>query len=253
LTGVDGEDQQRLYKDLSWIWPIVSPPDDYVRETDYFSNIIKEHAAINVHSVLDLGCGGGNHDYTLKQHFNVTGVDNSEAMLKLARSLNPEVDYHLGDMRNLQMEGIFDAVTIFDSINSMLTESDLAAAFTTAYIYLKPGGILLTMAETTKENFRQNRMFCSTHVKDDMDITFVQNYYDSNPADTIYEATFGFLIRQGGRLRIENDRHLFGIFRANVWHDLLKNTGFNVIEKELEPHHKEMEPFPLFICSKPVE
>ena len=60
-------------------------------------------------------------------------------MLTLARKLNPEVDYHQGDMRNLRMDGVFDAVTIFDSINSMLTENDLAAAFTTAYIYLKPG------------------------------------------------------------------------------------------------------------------
>lgn len=253
MTGIEGEGQQRLYKNLSWIWPIVNPPDDYVLETDYFSSLIREHAAIDVDSLLNLGCGGGHHDYTLKKYFNVTGIDNSEAMLALARSLNPEVDYYLGDMRSLRTEGVFDAVTIFDSINSMLTESDLAAAFTTAYIYLKPGGILLTMAETTKENFRQNRMFCSTHVKGDMDITFVQNYYDSNPADTIYEGTFVFLIRHGGRLRIENDRHFLGIFRANIWSELLRKTGFDVIEKEYEPLHEEMGPFPLFICTKPVD
>ena len=109
------------------------------------------------------------------------------------------------------------------------------------------------MAEVTRENFKQNRMFCSTHVKDDMDITFVENYHDSNPADSIYEATFVFLIRQGGRLKIENDRHLLGIFRSSVWIELLRKSGFNVTEQEFNPINSETEPFPLFICTKPVE
>jgi SAM-dependent methyltransferase len=253
LTDIEGEDQQRLYKDLSWIWPIVTPPDEYVRETEFFSSLIKEHSEIEVKSLLNLGCSGGNHDYTLKKYFNVTGVDNSEAMLALARNLNPEVVYHDGDMRNLRIEGLFDAVTIFNSINSLLSEGDLAAAFTTAYIYLKPGGILFTMAEITRENFKQNKMFSSTHVNGDTDVTFIENYYDSNPTDSIYEATFVFLVRQGGRLKIENDRHLLGIFRTNTWLDLLQKTGFSVNRKEYVSPDPEIEPFPLFICSKPAE
>ena len=114
----DEEKKERLYKDLSWLWPIVSPPEDYVLETDYFSKIIQEHAGIEVNSLLNLGCGGGHHDYTLKKYFDVTGIDTSESMLNLARGLNPEVSYYVGDMRNLRIDGMFDAVTIFDSINS---------------------------------------------------------------------------------------------------------------------------------------
>ena len=246
------DNQQRLYKDLSWLWPIVSPPEDYVVETEYYTSIINKHAGIEVKSVLSLGCGGGHHDYTLKKHFNVTGIDTSESMLKLAVNLNPEVSYIQGDMRNLQIEGLFDAVTIFDSINSMLTENDLAAVFTTAYIYLKPGGVMLTMAEMTKDNFHQNKMLCTTHVKDDIEITFIENYFDSNPGDTICEMTLVFLIRQGGRLKIENDRHLVGLFRHRAWLDTLGKAGFDVLEEQYKPVGSELDPFPLFICKKPV-
>jgi SAM-dependent methyltransferase len=246
------DNQQRLYKDLSWLWPIVSPSEDYVGETDYYSTIINKHAGIEVKSVLNLGCGGGHHDYTLKKHFSVTGIDTSESMLKLARDLNPEVSYIKGDMRNLHIDGVFDAVTIFDSINSMLTENDLAAVFTTAYIYLKPGGVMLTMAEMTKDNFHQNRMFHSTHEKDDIEITLIENYFDSNPGDSICEMTLVFLIRQGGRLRIENDRHLVGLFRQRAWLDTLVKTGFDVLEEQYKPAGSELPPFPLFICVKPV-
>jgi SAM-dependent methyltransferase len=246
------DNQQRLYKDLSWLWPIVSPPEDYIDETDYYSAVINKHAGFEVKSVLNLGCGGGHHDYTLKKHFNVTGIDTGESMLKLARNLNPEVSYIEGDMRNLQIDGVFDAVTIFDSINSMLTENDLAAVFTTAYIYLKPDGVMLTMTEMTKENFHQNRMSCSTHVKDDIEITFIENYFDSNPGDTICEMTLVFLIRQGGRLKIENDRHLVGIFRKRTWLDTLVKAGFNVLEEQFKPVSSEEDSFPLFICTKPL-
>jgi SAM-dependent methyltransferase len=252
LSSSSEDNQQRLYKDLSWLWPIVSPPEDYIGETDNYSAIINKYAGIEVKSVLNLGCGGGHHDYTLKKHFNITGIDTSESMLELARNLNPEVNYIHGDMRNLRIDGVFDAVTIFDSINSMLTENDLAAAFTTAYIYLKPGGVMLTMVEMTKENFHQNRMSCSTHVKDDIEVTFMENYFDSNPGDTICEMTLVFLIRQGGRLKIENDRHLIGLFRKRAWIDTLAKAGFNVLEEQYKPADLEMDSFPLFVCTKPV-
>lgn len=108
-------------------------------------------------SLLDLGCGGGHSDYTLKKHFEVTGVDVSEAMLALAKRLNPEVTYSLGDMRTVQLGKTFDAVTIFDSINYMLAVEDLGAAFVTAFKHLKPGGGFLTLVEETPERSQQNR------------------------------------------------------------------------------------------------
>ena len=74
-------DQQRLYHDLAWVWPIISPPQDYIEETEQLCRIIREHSQIEVKTLLDLGCGGGHNDCTLKKHFNVTGVDASGAML----------------------------------------------------------------------------------------------------------------------------------------------------------------------------
>ena len=36
-----------------------------------------------------------------------------------------------------------------------------------------------------------------------MEITFIENNYDPNPEDDTYETTFIFLIREKGKLRIE--------------------------------------------------
>jgi SAM-dependent methyltransferase len=243
--------QWRLYRDLAWLWPIISPPEDYVGETERLAKVIRKHARIEVKTLLNLGCGGGHHDYTLKKHFKVTGIDVSEDMLELAKRLNPEVTYHLDDMKTARLSKTFDAVTIFDSINYMLTREELSAAFTTAFEHLKAGGILLTIAEETAERFQQNKTLCSTHVQGDNEIAFIQNYYDPDPADTTYEANFIYLIRHSGKLELQTDYHLGGIFRLETWLDALRKSGFEVKQTLFQSPPVGAEDYPVLLGVRP--
>jgi len=245
--------QQRLYDDLAWLWPIISPPEDYVKETKWFCKVIRQHSRRRVRTLLNLGCGGGHHDHTLKGCFEVTGVDTSEAMLQLARRLNPECNYCRGDMRTLRLGMTFEAVTVFDSVNYMLAVEDLQATFVTAFTHLAPGGVLLTLAEQTRERFRQNRTYCSTHAAGGAEITFVQNYYDPDSTDTTYEGIFVFLIRRQGHLEIETDRHLGGIFGLETWLDALKIAGFEVMRMDFSTSGPESETYPMLVGIKPLQ
>ncbi|MEI6308296.1 MAG: class I SAM-dependent methyltransferase [bacterium] len=221
-------DQRRLYGDLAWIWPLISPPQDYVEEAECLCQAIGRCARIPVRSLLDLGCGGGHNDATLKRHFSVTGVDISPSMLSMAKSLNPEIPYLQGDMRSLRLEQRFDAVLIADSIAYMCSEEDLLAAFDTAFFHLKAGGVLVTYAEQTQESFQQNRTTVSTHRAGEREITFIENLFDPDPSDTTYEMTFLYLIRQAGVLEIETDRHIGGLFPRQSWLLKLREAGFEV-------------------------
>ncbi|MGB2853946.1 MAG: class I SAM-dependent methyltransferase [Dehalococcoidia bacterium] len=243
--------QQRLYSDLAWVCPIISPPQGYIEETEQLCEIIRENSKLEVKTLLNLGCGGGHNDCTLKKHFRVMGIDTSEAMLGLATQLNPEVTYSVGDMRTMRLGKTFGAVTIFDSINYMVTVADLQAAFMTAFMHLKPGGVFLTLVEATPERFRQNRSQCTTHASGDIEIVFIENAYDPDPKDTTYEETYVYLIRRGGRLDIETDRHVCGIFRLETWHGLLRKVGFEVKQMEFRPAGLEGEFYPLLVCIKP--
>ncbi len=254
MSAKDTKDARRLYHDLSWIWPIVSPPEEYSEETEFFSRIIKEHAQIEVRTLLHLGCGGGRNDYTFKKYFDVTGVDLSEEMLRLARELNPEVSYHTGDMRSLRLRSTFDSVTAPDSLNYMKTEEDLQRTFLTAYEHLKPGGVFLTLAEESRERFKQNRTISSTHSQGDVQITFIENSFDPDPADTHFEMTFIYLVRKKRQLEIYTDSHLLGLFEIDIWHRLLSQAGFEV--RQLKFEHStflEDEFLPMFVCLKPKE
>jgi SAM-dependent methyltransferase len=236
----------RLYGDLAWTWPIISPPEDYVGEAETFVKEIRTHSRIEVNTLLDLGCGGGHYDFTLKKHFEVTGVDISESMLSLARRLNPEVAYFRGDMRSIRLAKTFDAVMAADSVNYMMTVDDLKQVFTTAFIHLKPGGVFCTYAEETAGRFQHNKTQSSTHIKDDVQITFIENLYDPDPSDTTYEMTFVYLIRRVGKLQVETDHHLCGIFPLETWIALLGEVGFEVHQSEFEE-----DKIPFFTCLKP--
>lgn len=240
-----------MYGDLAWTWPIISPFEDYVEESELLSKAILENSRVAVGTLLHLGCGGGHNDRTFKKRFTVTGVDVSDAMLGLARGLNPEVTYLRGDMRTVRLGKLFDAVAILDSIGYMTTAEDLRAAFQTAFEHLKPGGVFLTLAEETPERFQQNRTRCSIHSEGEVEICFIENCRDMDPSDSTFEATFVWVIRRGGRLEIEVEHQMGGIFPLGIWVKLLGDTGFEVRQSKFEDLDLTGGGCPMFVCIKP--
>jgi hypothetical protein len=63
--------------------------------------------------------------------------------------------------------------------------------------------------DVTTGTFRQNRTVATpaarTGTRDELDVVFVENVHDPDPADEQYEMTILYLIRDHGRLRIETD------------------------------------------------
>lgn len=235
----------RMYNDLNWTWPIISREENYVEEVDSIVKQVLDNSRIEVKKVLHIGCGGGGHDYTLKKCFELTGVDLSDEMLVHARKLNPDVTYHKGDMRSVRLGEKYDAVIVADSINYMLTEDDLGAAFKTAFEHLRPGGLFFTYAEYSADRFKQNMTWCSTHENENIDVTFIQNNYDPDPSDTVFESTFIYLVRRDGELEVETDVHQQGLFEQKIWIRLLRDAGF-----EVETTESRSGKYIMYLCIK---
>jgi SAM-dependent methyltransferase len=244
-------DEKKMYSDLAWLWPVLSPWEDYVEEGEFIAAAVREHSRIEPRTLLHMGCGGGHNDYTLKKHFAVTGVDISPGMLALARSLNPEVEYLEGDMRSVRLGRAFDAVIILDSIGYMLSEEELRQALATAHEHLKPGGAFLTVIDWNPETFVQNMTRAWTRVRGDVELTFVENYYDPDPGDSTYECTFIYLIREKGKLRIETDRHSCGIYPMDTWRRSMRATGFDLVELEFKESGEREAALPVLLGLKP--
>ncbi|MBN1410140.1 MAG: class I SAM-dependent methyltransferase [Spirochaetales bacterium] len=240
----------RLYKDLAWLWPIWGEIEEYKAESEIFIKLIKKFAKLEVNSLLDIGCGAGKNVYYFKNHFEVTGMDISVAMVSQAKSLNPSCHFHIRDMRNFDLNEQFDAIFLNDSILYMRKEEDLIKAFENACKHLKPGGVLISYMEVSKESFKQNDTCVMTYNKNGLNVTAIENSFDPKTEDDTFETTFIYLIRRNGKLEIEHDFHILGLFSLDTWRKHLSSLGLEVHE---EIHHIDKEDVPVFICVKPLQ
>ena len=218
----------RLYNDLSYLWPIISPPQEYREEAGYWRQALWDKLGPGKHNILELGVGGGHNLSHLTRDFRAIAVDISPRMLDLSMKLNPGVQHYLGDMRTLRLGLTFDAVLIHDAISCMLTESDLRATFVTANSHLRPGGVLLTAPEWVRENFKEDSVFHWERANGDMEVAIQEYLHDPDTSDGQVESIYSYSIKENGSVRVEQDTHITGLFPISTWRRLLEETGFDV-------------------------
>jgi SAM-dependent methyltransferase len=241
----------KLYNELAWTWEILVSEEEYPVETNFVRKMIEKHKRAPGNGVLDVGCGAGHHDLFLKGDYEVVGVDGSEKMLELAKRRNPELAYHLGDVRTFQLNRKFDVVMAMDMIQYNPTYSDLEKALRNLSGHLKPGGLLLFYLENIKDKFEQNKTRFKKRKKGNVEIVLIENDYDPNPDDTEFECHLVFLIRKDGRFEIEVDKHRMGLFELRRILDILKKLNFKTVLYELDfSGRKYTKEGPFFACEK---
>ena len=217
----------KLYAELSTWWPLLSPPDDYLDEAEFFRRVMVEAGLPDAPTLLELGCGGGNNAAHLKACFaGVTLTDLSPQMLAVSRALNPDCEHLVGDMRKLRLGRAFDVVFVHDAIDYMTTRHDLRLALETAFLHCAPGGLALLTPDYVRETFRPG----AEHGGSDRGaraLRYLEWTYDPDDTDTTYTVEYAYLLRENdGPARIEHDRHVNGLFPRAEWLRLLSEAGF---------------------------
>lgn len=221
------QEPRHLYNSAQWAWEMIGAIEDYNPLAHYIFHRIKQHEAIQTNNILHLGCGSGCIDYHLKTYFSITGIDLSENMVKSAARKNPECSYHVGDMRQIPLKGLYDAVIIPESIDYMRSFEDIQKVFSGAKKVLKKDGLLLVIIGYDPEHFPQNRTTVEQVKQGSKELTFIENNYTADPAGNSFEATFVFLVREKGRSEIIIDVHKLGLFRKSIWQDAMLKAGFS--------------------------
>lgn len=224
----------RLYNDLAFLWPVMSPPHEYAEEAAHWRALLRESLGPGRHPILELGVGGGHNLSHFAAEFEAVAVDCSERMLDNSRRLNPTVTHLPGDMRTLRLGRLFRAVLIHDAVSHLLSEDDLLATFRTAAAHLEPGGLFITSPDYFRETFRAPCIETRANTSDNLQLTYFEYAYDPDPKGCLLETIFTYIIRQGGGPpRIEHDRMLTGIFPKSTWTRLMDRAGFYVEERSL--------------------
>lgn len=124
---------------------------DYGEECELIDRLLQRYGNGMMCSLLDLGCGTGNHALPLVERgYNVVGVDRSVNMLESARkkvasrNINGDVRFYQGDIRTFQHDHLFDAsLMMFAVLGYQLENADVLAALRIARKHTRLGGLFL--------------------------------------------------------------------------------------------------------------
>ncbi|MCY0906960.1 MAG: class I SAM-dependent methyltransferase [Sulfobacillus thermotolerans] len=178
--------------------------------------------------IIDLCCGTGQTaGYLVSQGFAVTGIDNSPNMLAYAKREAPGAQLLLQDARTFACDHPASAViSLFDSLNHMLTADDLMAVFSRVFATLEPGGKFFfdvnTLQKYQAQWARTDAMIHPDHV------AMFHSEFDLRSRLATFNATI-FILHD--RQWIRSDVVLQQrAYKLSMVAQLLRETGFSAIQ-----------------------
>jgi Methylase involved in ubiquinone/menaquinone biosynthesis len=238
--------QPKLYRELADWWPLFSPPSHYAEEAADLLPVLLSATAQPPRTLLELGAGGGSLAFHLKGSLELTLTDLSPQMLEVSRRVNPECEHVVGDMRSLDLGREFDLVLIHDAIMYATDPASVRATLATAFRHRKPGGALVVVPDCVKETFEPKTSTGGEDGPDGRGLRYLEWTWDPDPSDDTYEVAFAFMLRErGGAVRVEHDRHRFGLFPRAAWIRWLEEAGF-AASSRVDPWGRDV-----FIGKKP--
>lgn len=206
---------QEEYKKLAKYYDILYESKGYEKESKFIIAILKKY---NVRSVLDVGCGTGNHLIFLKKEgFDCEGLDLNQEMLNIAKQ-KLDVPLYKGDLTDFNINKKFDAIICMFATFNHLIESDSAnKAMSNFYNHLNPNGILLIDLHNPQNN--------GSKVDNFGGINRVMSWsYDKSSKTE--KTKIKFNVPEG----IINDEHILRIYPIEEIKRLLVKADFSKIE-----------------------
>ena len=188
----------------------------------FISKFITSHMD-NARTWLDLCCGtGGLLKLASERGFNTVGVDRSRYQLRYASRKAPRARLVECDIRELLLRQKFDIITcMFDSLNYLLSRSELESVLRTVYDHLTEKGLFFFDIRTTAA-FRSEQ---NTVLREDKQTTIFENFFDQEQG--LHRVLITGFIKQGTLYRRFEEEHIRRGYDAEEIEALLSSISLS--------------------------
>jgi SAM-dependent methyltransferase len=144
------------------LYDLIYSSKDYASEARKIREIISR-CAPGAKSILDVGCGTGEHAKYLSPPYQVDGLDLDSQFVDIAKRKVPSGDFRVGDMRDFTFGKRYDVVQcLFSSIGYLLSGTEILAALKCFRNHLAAGGVVLVEPWILPQKFVSGRVGLET-------------------------------------------------------------------------------------------
>jgi len=213
-------------------YDIIGEDKEYSEECDFLEHCFKNYSQTDIKSVLDLGCGTGNHlIYLAERGYEVAGLDISEDMIEIARSKKiPNSRFIVGDMSNFNFGKKFDAcICMFASFGYLNENKQIENTLKCIKNHLAEGGLfimdcwngLAVMRELPQSRTKEKE-------KDGIKIIRI-SYPELDALKHICAVNFDIEVKQGEILDKWKEKHSVRFFFPQEIKKYLEDKNFEII------------------------
>ena len=221
------------YEGFAAIYDQIMAGVDYEGWADYVESLLRRYGG-DPKSVLDLACGTGSSTLPFAARgYRTGGVDLSEAMLRTARgkadAADLAIEFHQGDLRTLKLPWRYDLALLFqDGLNYLLSEKELAEAFTRVFELLHPGGFFIF--DLTRPSLRNQSGELSIYWADEEEFTLIWESRFDRAAETWELFLTVFIKEKEGLYRKIQEQHRERDYTPERVKKLLTEAGFTLLD-----------------------
>ncbi|GAA6615699.1 class I SAM-dependent methyltransferase [Scytonema sp. NUACC26] len=245
--------------------PIASAYSSSVSEAEsiilVLEQLMLQHLCKGAH-ILDIGCA---HRHIVKQlhirGYQTTGIDISEELLRIARANAPESKFIFGDIRELELQPIYNAVISRDVFCHLLNLEELTTVFQKVYGAMHDNGLFVFT--TPGADFTWRETLCKgvpdfeTVSVNGCDVSgryvFIEKHYNYNREERIREVKYTSVELINEVWKRSDTTMLAKDYFVSEIKSALVNAGFIEINEYDSRDFGDNTPisFPCFVCRKP--
>jgi len=198
---------------------------DYSEQSRQLRDLIQQKNP-NAKTLLDVGCGTGKHIESLREYYEVDGLDLSPELLEIARERCPGVTFHQANMVDFSLGKPFDVITcLFSAIGYVKTLENMEQAVACMSHHLRPGSMLVIEPWFSPETYWVGRLTANFVDQPDLKISWM---YKSEIEGRVSAFVIHFLVGTAQGVEYFTERHELGLFSHDEYMDAFRKAGLDV-------------------------